>query len=143
MAIEIDLSAASRGIVRVADFPDLARAPIRTVLRDEANALLADWRASIRPGGGRPSLPGAPPHSQSGNLEASFRVRLPRGRRGGEVAYTQASRPLGAHAHLLESGTRRMLPRPFAVPAARRRYGEFVARIEAAIDQAAQATNAA
>jgi hypothetical protein len=143
MAVEIDLSRAGQGIVQVSDFPDIARAPIRTVLREEVRALARDWRAVIRAGGGRPALPGAPPHSQSGNLEASFRVRLPRTRRNVERASVETAWPRVAHAHLLESGTRRMLPRPFAVPTARLRYGEFVARIEAALEGAVQETNVA
>lgn len=154
MAFEVDLNDFERRIIRVANFPELARGPIRGELRDMSRTIATDIRTSIRPGGGRPSLPGAPPHSQSGNLEASISARMGRGRQRDERAYVLTRWPRGAHGHLLESGTDnrivkktsqnvgRVLPRPFAVPAATRRAGEFVARIQAAIDRTVAERNA-
>lgn len=154
MAFQIDLSQAGQGLIRVADFPDLARARVRNVLREQMLVIAADVRASIQSGGGRRSLPGAPPHSQSGNLESSVRPTLPRSRLREERAYVLTEWPRGAHGHLLESGTDerivkktgqkvgRVLPRPFLVPAARRHAAEFIEGVEAAIAQTIAEANA-
>jgi hypothetical protein len=134
MAFQLDILDASRGILRVADFPDLAREPIRRALRETAEAVRADAAASIRRGGGR-SFPGQPPASDTGALLRSLRTRLARSRKRDERAYAIAPEFYG---FMLESGTRRIRPRPFIVPAAKRHMGDFVARIEAAINEAAR-----
>jgi hypothetical protein len=134
MAFELDISGASRGILRVADFPDLAREPIRRVLKEVADAVRADAAASIGRAGRR-SLPGSPPASDTGALLRSLRTRLARSRKRDERAYAIAPEFYG---FMLESGTRRIRPRPFIVPAAQRHLGEFVAKVQAVIDDAAR-----
>ncbi len=133
MAFELDISGASRGILRVADFPDLAREPIRRVLKDVAEAVRADAAASISRAGR--SRPGQPPAMDSGALLRSLRTRLARSRKRDERAYAIAPEFYG---FMLESGTRRIRPRPFIVPAAQRHLSDFVSRVQAAIDQAAR-----
>ena len=39
---------------------------------------------------------------------------------------------------MLESGTRRIRPRPFIMPAAQRHLGDFVSKVEEAINAAAR-----
>lgn len=133
MAFELDISGASRGILRVADFPDLAREPIRRVLKDVAEAVRADAAASISRAGR--SRPGQPPAMDSGALLHSLRTRLARSRKRDERAYAIAPEFYG---FMLESGTRRIRPRPFIVPAAQRHLSDFLSRVQAAIDQAAR-----
>jgi len=133
VAFELDISAASRGILRVADFSDLAREPIRAVLKEVAEAVRADASASISRAGR--SRPGSPPASDSGALLRSLRTRLARSRKRDERAYAIAPEFYG---FMLESGTRRIRPRPFIVPAAQRHLSDFISRVQAAIDQAAK-----
>lgn len=137
MAFELDKSDALRGLLRVADFPDLAREPIRRVLKDVAEAVRADAAASISRAGR--SRPGQPPAMDSGALLRSLRTRLARTRKRDERAYAIAQEFYG---FMLESGTRRgtrrIRPRPFIVPAAQRHFSDFVSRVQAAIDQAAK-----
>lgn len=139
MAFELDISGASRGILRVADFPDLAREPVRRALKDTAEAVRADAAATIGRSARR-SRPGEPPGRDTGALLRSLRSRLARSRKADERAYALAPEFYG---FMLESGTRRIRPRPFIVPAAKRYLDDFVRQVEAAINEAAQRTNAA
>jgi len=138
MAFELDISAASRGIIRIADFPDLAREPIRQALKEVADAVRADAASAITHAGR--SRPGQPPASDSGALLRSLRTRLARSRKRDERAYAIAPEFYG---FMLESGTRRIRPRPFIVPAAQRHLGDFTSRIQAAVEAAVQRANAA
>lgn len=138
MAFELDISDASRGIVRIADFPDLARRPIREALRDTAEAVRGDAARALL-ARGRRSRPGESPSSDTGALLHSLRTRIARSRKQDERAYAIAPEFYG---FMLESGTRRIRPRPFIVPAARRHLGDFVSRIQAAIDEAAKQVSA-
>lgn len=139
MAFELDISGANRGILRIADFPDLAREPIRDALKQTADAVRADASSAIQRTGRR-SSPGEPPASDSGALLRSLRTRIARTRQRDERAYVLAPEFYG---FMLESGTRRILPRPFLVPAAQKHLGDFVSKVQAAIDAAVQRTNAA
>lgn len=143
MAFELDASDAIRGIIRIAEFPDLARPPLREALQETADQLVATAAASISRQVPPRSLPGEPPGRESGALIRSLRTRLMPSKKRGELAYAIAGAEYG---FMLESGTRnragqRIAPRPFMVPAARQNVANFVARVEAAIERAAAATN--
>lgn len=134
MPFEVDTSDAERGLLQVADFVDLLRRPVRETLRGVAELVRADAATAIRRRGRR-SRPGESPSSDSGALLQSLRTRLARSRRADERAYTLAPEFYG---FMLESGTHRILPRPFLVPAARRHVQDFVSRVETAISEAAR-----
>lgn len=56
-----------------------------------------------------PSAPGSPPHLKTGELKEGTTYNEPKGDQGGEIGFKRPA----SHAHLLEFGTPRMLPRPF------------------------------
>lgn len=167
MAFELDISAASRGIIKIANFPDLAVEPIRAAITDVANVLLADIATDIQASGGgrlyrrgtrrfagsrarnvrggvaaafhRASAPGRPPASDSGMLLRSLRRTI--GRANSKRQIRGAVLAPAAYAFMLESGTRSIAPRPSFVPAAQRHVTEFVEKVTAAIDEAARKTS--
>lgn len=146
MRFEINIDQASRGILRVALIPELAREPVREALREVAALVRADAAATIRSRGGRGhrSIAGAPPKTDTGALLRSLKVTLARKKRDrGEKAYVVAQRigygSVGNfYGFMLESGTRSMRARPFLVPAAERHAGAFRQRIEEIIEAAIQ-----
>jgi len=56
-----------------------------------------------------PSTPGSPPKSMTGDLVEGTVYNPPEGNKGAEIGFKSPAQ----HAHLLEFGTPRMLPRPF------------------------------
>lgn len=168
MAFELDLSAAARGVIRVADFPDLATGPIRDVLRDLAAQLRAAELAAIEGGtpagriygrgpqkfrgnrkgnvkGGvaiafhRASAPGQAPASDSGGLVRSLRTAL--GSSRNQLRSSVVAQAF--YGFMLESGTERIAARPSLVPQARSMTQQFVDRIQAVLDAAAAEASAA
>ena len=150
MQFEFNTSQAQRGILRVANWPDIARDPIREALRMIADRVRADAAASISPRGGRNNRSGAgsPPKSDSGALLRSLRTTLARKKRDrGEKAFIVAQRVgygsvSNFYGFMLESGRRGMAARPFLVPAARRHVGEFRSALEKAIADSIQKAGA-
>jgi hypothetical protein len=138
-----DASQATRGLFSVADFADLARRPIRAALRETAQDVMVDAKASMPDRGGRPSRPGETPTRQTGKLVAALMTKQPASRRNAERAYVTT--PPGdeyRYAWMLESGFPRIGgPRPFLVPARQRHVADFVTRVEAALEEAARQTN--
>lgn len=142
MDIRFDTSDAQRRILRVADFADMLRGPIREALRTTAEEIRDDARASM-PARGRASVSPETPTKQTGALVNMLRVRQPNSRRRDERAYvTTPSGDQYRYPWMLESGFPRIKgPRPFLVPAAQRHVTDFVARVETAIERAARETN--
>jgi hypothetical protein len=138
VAFEIDITDALRGLIRLADFPDLARGPIREAVQQTAELVEATARPMISRQGPPRSRPGEPPAVDQGALVRSLRTRLMPSKKSGERAYVLAPEYYG---FMLESGTRRMRPRPFMVSAAQSQAEAFVAKVEAAIEQAAGQSN--
>jgi|GEM_PF-3587318 len=86
------------------------------IWREEAQEMLS------HPGMGTPSSPGAPPHMQRGVLKDSLVDKVSRddnGQLGSELGSTQW------WARLPEKGTVKMEPRPYVVPAMRRKRQEI------------------
>lgn len=138
MAFELDATDAIRGILRIAEFPDLVRRPIREIVRETSEQIATDARASISRQGPPRSQPLEPPARDSGALVSALTSRLMPSKKKGELAYTIAPTFYG---FMLESGTRRMGGRagrrPFMVPARDRHAADFVAKVEEAIEREA------
>jgi hypothetical protein len=165
VAFEIDVSQAERGLLRIADFTDLAREPIERVVGDAARRLRASvvtalsrggsgrvYRRGARRFGGnaarnvqggvaiafhRASRPGEPPARDTGALLHSVRAKLGRKRKTEIRDYVTESSP----GFILESGSRSIRPRPHMVPAAEAERRDFVARVRAVIDEAVRLSN--
>lgn len=132
-AFQIDASSADRGILRVANLPDLLAKPIRDEALEVAKLVRLDAISTIQRRG--VSFVG-PPARVTGALIASLRAKA-KSRSGDIRAYVTAVQPpKDRYAFMLESGTGRSRRAPFLVPAARRHTQEFVTRIEQAINKA-------
>lgn len=135
-AFQIDISDAERGIIRIANLIELAAAPIREAMQETADIIKVDTVSTIQRPFPPRSRPGQPPHRVSGALIASMVSKMAKPRKNGMRAYVVSSNLKDRYAFMLESGTRRIRPRPFLVPAARRHTAEFVARVEKALELA-------
>lgn len=92
-------------------------------LASAALALLADMVDIVGRSGSEPSAPGEPPHVQTGLLQLSMDTkRLDQGMRW-------LIGPRAPHAHLLEFGTVKARPRPFARPAFDRMKSRITAMV--------------
>jgi len=142
MDFQIDTADAQRRILRVAEFADMMRGPIREALRTTANEIRDDAKASMPPRG-RPSVRDETPTKQTGRLVEALMTKQPNSRRKDERAYVTT--PAGdewRYPWMLESGFPRIDgPRPFLNPAAQRHVTDFVSRVEAAVAQAVRETN--
>jgi HK97 gp10 family phage protein len=85
-----------------------------------AAAIVRKQMVDLMPQGSRanPSRPGQPPHRRTGRLARSIRFS-PTGD-GGQAIFSNRRTPEGLLAHLMETGTRHMKPRPFIRPAVNR-----------------------
>ena len=86
------------------------------IWRDEAETLVS------HPGQGTPSLPGEPPARQRGDLAGSHLFRVRKDKSG------QLGAELGSEkwwARLFDTGTEKMAPRPYVIPALRRKQREI------------------
>lgn len=154
-AFEIDFTAAERGILRIQDWADIVHEPIRHAIRETAEDIKDDVEATISRQGPPRSIGGQPPARDTGFLLRSLRIAIGREKRiKGERAYVMSGKSgqptiksrgkrgqiavkFAFYGFMLESGTRRMPEaRPFLVPARGRHVGQFIARVEAAINKA-------
>jgi hypothetical protein len=135
-AFQIDTSDVERGILRVANLVDLVAGPIREAMKDVADTIRTDTISTISRQAPPRSQKRQPPARVTGALIASLRTKLAKPNRNGMRAYVVSSNLKDRYAFMLESGTRRIVERPFLVPAAMRHRVEFVQKVEAAIQLA-------
>jgi HK97 gp10 family phage protein len=140
IAFQVDTSGVDELLLRVTNLPDLVKKPITDALRVTAEDIRADAAASISRVAPRRRPPhqgvGQPPFTDTGALLRSLKVTTS-SRKGGLRAYTGAYQVGNEfYGFMLESGTRKMRPRPFLVPAAKRHLTDFVNRVQAAVQTA-------
>jgi hypothetical protein len=142
-AFEIDFTQAERGLLRIQDWADIVHEPIRHAIRVTAEDVKAAAATSISRQGPPRSVSPNPPARDTGFLLRSLQIAINREKRKkGERAYVMSGKlgqntvKFAFYGFMLESGTRRMAPRPFLVPARTRYTSVFVARVQRAIDEA-------
>ncbi len=138
IAFQVDASGADELFLRVANLPDLVRKPIQDALRVTAEDIRADAASSISAVGKRIKAGQPPmlPFTDTGALLRSLKVTTSNSSKGLRARTGAFQLGNEFYGFMLESGTRKMRPRPFLVPAAKRHVTDFVNRVQAAVQTA-------
>lgn len=144
--IELDISLAVDGLVRLSNFTAAAEPGLRQAVADTAGLVREDYIRAIESGNktgriyrrrGRmhqASAPGEAPANDAGVLVSRTRVAVSRK----TISAAVVAGPSDFYARFLESGTRHILPRPALVPSRDKHVQDFIASVQAVLDNVAQ-----
>lgn len=144
VTISLDLSQAQEGLLRLSKFTAVAEQGLRQAVQETAERIRDDFIRAIEGGAKsgrvylrkgrrhRASAPGQAPASDSGMLVRRTRVSVSKR----SISAGVVAGPSDFYARFLESGTKRIRPRPALVPARDKHVQDFIDNVLNALDAA-------